>query len=166
MRKRLLELLFCLASALALWAVFGAATASPYTIDTPYDYPVKPGTPEWLQYANVLGRRRACEVPEEILTHMTTEALLQTVLDYPFLGDMYAFNTMEMGYETVKRRFRGLQELESRPDCLEVLGRRCEETALLTEEEKELEDYLAERLYSLISTIAAAPEAEEPQPRS
>lgn len=160
MRKRFPELLFCLASALSLWAVFTAATASPYTIDTPYDYPVKPGTPEWLQYANVLGRRRACEVPEEILTHMTTEALLQTVLDYPFLGDMYAFNTMEMGYETVKRRFRGLQELESRADCLEVLGRRCEEIALLTEEEQTLEDNMAMQMYGIILEKAAGPEAE------
>lgn len=160
MRSKVLNVLFCAASALSLWAVFTAATASPYTIDTPYDYPVRPGTPEWLQYANVLGRRRACEVPEEILTHMTTEALLQTVLDYPFMVDMYAFNTMEMGYETVKRRFRGLQELESRPDCLKVLGRRCEEIALLTEKEKEWEDFLAERLYDIISYMSAAPEAE------
>ncbi|MCI9555335.1 MAG: hypothetical protein HFF53_00140 [Lawsonibacter sp.] len=160
MRHKGWTLLFAAASALALWAVFGAATASPYTIDTPYDYPVKPGTPEWLQYANVLGRRRACEVPEEILTHMTTEALLQTVLDYPFLGDMYAFNTMEMGYETVKRRFRGLQELESRADCLEVLGRRCEEIALLTEEEQTLENNMAMQMYGIILEKAAGPEAE------
>lgn len=93
MRKRLPELLFCLASALALWAVFGAATASLYTIDTPYDYPVKPGTPEWLQYANVLGRR-------------------------------------------------------------------CEEIALLTEEEQTLEDNMAMQMYGIILEKAAGPEAE------
>ena len=53
---------------------------------------------------------------------MATDALLQTVLDYPFLSDIYAFNTMKMGYEAVRKHCNSLREFETRPDHMEVLS--------------------------------------------
>ena len=98
MRNRMTTLLFCISSLLALWAVaVSKPPASSYTIDTPYEFPILPGTQEWIDLGDTLARRRACQVPDEILQHMTTDALLQTVLDYPFLSDMYAFNSFEQG---------------------------------------------------------------------
>lgn len=149
MRNRIITVLFCAASVLTLWAVAAAKPASPYTIDTPYEYPVVPGTPEWLSYATVIGRRKACQVPDEILEHMTTDALLQTVLDYPFLSDMYAFNTIEMGYEAVRKHCNSLREFENRPDCLETLSRYCQANYSLSKKESTLKDHMAETLYWL-----------------
>ena len=52
---------------------------------------------------------------------MTTRALAETVMDYPFLIDMYAYGDTSLGYEVVSETFNGLAELESRPDALSTL---------------------------------------------
>lgn len=149
MRNRIITVLFCAASILSLWAVAAAKPVSPYTIDTPYEYPYVPGTQEWIGLGNTLARRRACQVPDEILQHMTTDALLLTVLDYPFLNDIYAFNTIQMGYEAVRKHCNSLREFETRPDCLDALSRYCQANYALSKREPALEDYMAEQLYWL-----------------
>lgn len=144
MRNRIITVLFCAASILALWAVAAFKPTSPYTIDTPYEYPYVPGTQEWIDLGSTSARRRASQVPDEVLEHMTTDALLQTVLDYPFLSDMYAFNTIEIGYEAVKKHCNSLREFENRPDCLEALSQyrqACYSLNRLT-----LKDYMADTL--------------------
>ena len=153
MRNRVTIILFCAASILSLWAVAAAKPVSPYTIDTPYEYPYVPGTQEWIGLGNTLARRRACQVPDEILQHMTTDALLLTVLDHPFLSDMYAFNSIEQGYVVVRRRFADLQEFERRPDYLDVLSQYCEKNASLAEDEKTFENRTAEHLYYIYTGI-------------
>lgn len=149
MRNRIITAIFCAASILSLWAVAAFKPASPYTIDTPYEYPYVPGTQEWIDLGNTSARRRASQVPDEALEHMTTGALLRTVLDYPFLSDMYAFNTIEMGYEAVKTHCNSLREFEARPDCLEALSRYCQANYSLSKKEPALKDYMAEQLYWL-----------------
>lgn len=92
-----------------------------YTINAPYEYPIKPGTEEWKLITNRIERAEKCQIPEDILSRMTTEALAKTVLEYPFMVDMYAWNTTSVGYQVIKSEFNGLQELEMRPDGLETL---------------------------------------------
>lgn len=153
MKKSLGKILVILFTTCLLLVVLGA-TESPspeYTIDTPYEYPVVPGTQEWIDLGNVFRRRDACQIPEDILHKMTTDALFQTILDYPFLGDIYAFNTYQIGYETVKRRFNGLQEFENRPDYMDVLLGYCQESYSLDENEKSLKDYMAEKMLLVLS---------------
>lgn len=153
LKKTLKQTLFLL-SIICLFILVMGATDNPapqYTIDTPYEYPILPGTQEWLDLGDVFARRKACQIPDEILHNMTTDALFQTVLDYPFLSTIYAFDTIEMGYEANKRQFNGLQELETRPDFLAVLSQYCLESYSLEEDEKTLKDYMAERIYSLFS---------------
>ena len=65
--------------------------SAPYSIDTPYSYPVVPGTEEWGERKNLYAKIKACQVPEAILDNRTTEALFQTVLDYPFT--FYSINS-------------------------------------------------------------------------
>ena len=148
MRSKMLTILFCAASLLALWAVAASRPpASPYTIDIPYEFPVVPGTQEWIDLGDIFARRKACEVPDDIIQNMTTDALLQTVLRHPFFSDMYAFNSLEQGYVVVRRRFSDLREFERRPDYLDVLTQYCEASSALPEKERNLEDYMADSLY-------------------
>lgn len=149
MRNRIMTVLFCAASILSLWAVAAAKPVSPYTIDTPYEYPYVPDTQEWADLGDTLARRQASQVPDEVLEHMTTGALLQTVLDYPFLSDMYAFNTIEIGYKAVRNHCNSLWEFETRPDYLEALSRYCQANYSFSKKERTLEDSMAERLYWL-----------------
>ena len=154
MRIRIMTVLFCAASILSLWAVAAAKPPeSPYTIDTPYEFPVVPGTQEWIDMSDTLARRKACEVPDEIIQHMTTDALFLTVLNHPFLSDMYAFNSVEQGYVVVRRRFADLREFERRPDYLDVLSQYCETRFSLPEEEKTFEDRMADTLYYIYTGI-------------
>lgn len=92
-----------------------------YYIDQVYEYPVLPGSEEWKEFDNHVDKMNACMIPEEILCHMTTEALLETVLAYPLLGNMFIWDTTQEGYEFVLRNFNGLQELMERDDLAVVL---------------------------------------------
>lgn len=148
MRDKIAAIIFCAASVLALWAVAVSKPPAPlYTIDTPYEFPVVPGTQEWINMGSTITRRKACEVPDEIIQNMTTDALLLTVLNHPFLSDMYAFNSIEQGYVVVRRRFADLREFERRPDYLDVLSQYCEAHFPLPEDEKTFEDRMADILY-------------------
>ena len=95
--------------------------ASPTQIDTPYVYPLQPGTPEWKATISRMERAAACQIPEDILPAMTTRALAETVLNYPFMVDLYVWNTTSIGFQALLEDFNGLRELVSRPDGLEVL---------------------------------------------
>ncbi len=147
MRSRIMTILFCAVSALALWAVVASKPVSPYTIDTPYEYPYVPGTQEWIDLGSTRARREASQVPEDSLEHMTTEALLLTVLDYPFIADMCLFDHIQMGYEAVREHCNSLREFESRPDYLDVLSRYCEMSSSRSESGRTFRDMVAETLY-------------------
>ena len=69
-----------------------------YDIDEPYVYPIVPGTPEWVALDSRVTKGQVCQIPEDILSRMTTSALLETVLDYPLLGDIYAWNSYDQGF--------------------------------------------------------------------
>ena len=95
--------------------------ANAYDIDEPYTYPIVPGTPEWAALDNRITKGEVCQIPEDILSRMTTAALLETVLDYPLLGDIYAWNSPEQGFSMLLNSFNGLSELVDRPDFAQVL---------------------------------------------
>ncbi len=94
-----------------------------YLITQPYDYPIKPGTDTWNSFESRVEKIQACEIPDEILKNMTTEALTETVMNYPLLIDMLAFPSKEAGYQAIYRVFNGLKELDSRADALVKLSK-------------------------------------------
>ena len=76
-------LLNCFAFALPITA--DANVQNPYYITEPYEYPIVPGTDEWRNLNSLYDMVQACAVPQEVLEHMTTHALAETVLNYPFM---------------------------------------------------------------------------------
>ena len=60
-------------------------------------------------------------VPEAELETMSTETLLLTTLDYPFLVDIYLFDSYREGYNKLKSANNVIGELISRRDMTEVL---------------------------------------------
>ncbi len=75
---------------------------------------------DWLHLSRD-ERIESCQIPEDIVDSMSTETLLESVLDYPFMIDMLAFNTYEEGYERVKSEFPALQELIERDNLSSAL---------------------------------------------
>lgn len=82
-----------------------------------YDFPIKPGTPEWQALNSHEEMVRACQIPEATLQSMSTAGLVETVLNYPLLGDMIAYNSFQEGFNTMASEFNGLAELLQRPEA-------------------------------------------------
>jgi hypothetical protein len=101
--------------------------AASYSIDEAWIYPVRPDMDEWESYIRPEQKLKASYVPKDILKSMTTRALVETVLTYPLLIDMYAFNTEYIGYKAVSSNFYGLPELASRTDAITTLKNYIEE---------------------------------------
>ena len=90
-------------------------------IDTPYVYPIQPGTEEWVKLGSLDAKIDACKVDPELMNSMTTEVLLETVLDYPPLINLYAYTDMQQAIGVVSKNFDGLQILHDREDTAECI---------------------------------------------
>lgn len=102
---------------------FAAESTIPqYKINDPYVYPVKPGMDEWLKLDDHVKKIEACQIPTDILSNMSTDALIETVLSYPLLPEMYAWDSPANGYNAIKSQFNGLKELSIRTDATEKLS--------------------------------------------
>ncbi len=85
-------------------------------IDTPYDFPIKPGTEKWKEFKTGKEMVDACQIPVEILQNLSTDALAETCLNYPLALDYSAYNDERVGIKHIINDFNGLQELAKRPD--------------------------------------------------
>ena len=88
-----------------------------YSINEAYKYPILPGTKEWNEYDSTMKRVEACKVPMEILEEMSTEALVETIVTYPYFTNVTAWDTLEMGVEALNEQFGGIKELLTREDA-------------------------------------------------
>ncbi len=117
-----IPLAICLTGAAALpSAATETETQSAYPITEAYAYKVLPGSEEWESFYTAEQKLEACYVPTELMEQMTTEALVETILNYPLLVDMYVYNSIELGIQAVSSHFGGIEELMTRPDAMEVL---------------------------------------------
>lgn len=99
-------------------------------IDVPYQFPVVPGMDEWKSLKTFEEKLAVSQIPEDILTRMTTDALFKTVLNYPLAASLFVHDTIDdpyRSYEVVKEEFNGLAELDKRlsdqpQEVLEILA--------------------------------------------
>lgn len=76
-----------------------------------YEFPVKSGTEEWKQFETIEKRIAALQIPEDVLTRISTEGLLETCLEFPYLLDILHGNHMQHGFEALMTEFNGFREL-------------------------------------------------------
>lgn len=82
-----------------------------------WDYPVKPGTPEWATFLTHAEKVAAIQVPEDVLNALTTEELVEVCLNYPLYGDIFAYNSLQDGLrQNILVCSNGIRELYRRPD--------------------------------------------------
>ncbi len=85
-----------------------------------YQYPLVPGTDEWKSYEG--NRKEACIIPEDVLATISTEGLLESLLNKPFMvTDYYAYDNRQDGFNHLKELFPGIGEFLSRPDVFSVI---------------------------------------------
>ena len=123
MKPRLLSL--CLIATLLLGtsaiALEEATNQTEDVVTEAYEYTVVPGSKEWESFYKPEQKLAASYVSPDLMKRMTTEALVETVLNYPLLVDMYAYDTIEIGIQAVSTYFGGITELMTRDDAATVL---------------------------------------------
>ena len=122
-----------------------------YLICTPYDYSLKPGTNEWLE-SDPETRRSMSYLSLDYARLMTTDALFITVLEYPFLADIFAFDSLQYGVDLVKDFFPPLRELLDRSDASNIISGYCYECSNKGDIYNDIE-YLTETKYFLAKSL-------------
>ncbi|WP_379145891.1 hypothetical protein [Paenibacillus sp. sgz500992] len=150
------SLLFCLAvpAAFANSVSEDETLNNGYSITDAYEYPLQIDTGEWKEIQSSEEKVKVSQIPESILYNMTTEALVETVMNYPLMVTMYAFDTEQAGFNAVYSTFNGLQELTKRSDAAFELERYRSNTALLktTDTKIIVQSYYAETLLAAIGS--------------
>lgn len=90
-------------------------------LNIPYSFPVKPGSDEWKKKVLTVPPWELCQIPNEVLTNLTTLALVRTCLAYPMRGDIALFDNPTNGLSSVLEKFNGLKELYTRYDAVQPL---------------------------------------------
>lgn len=150
LQKTLKTLLVCWCIAFTLLVSASAAEV----ITEKYKFPIVPGMPEWSEFESVTEMREACQVPEEILENMTTEALVQTAMDHPFLTDLYFYDTLQDGFDSLAESSNVVAELLQRDDAAEALFNEYN-TIQISDENTDFLDFAAPRF---LETALCQPE--------
>lgn len=93
-----------------------------------YEYPVQPGTVAWEALQSHEDMIRVTQVEVSLLASMSDAGLLQTVLNYPLLGDVLAYNSPQQGFDAIRSQFDGMRELLERERAAKLLLRRYQQT--------------------------------------
>lgn len=86
----------------------------------PFEFPITPNSKEWGNYSSVQ-LKEMLNIPLSTAEKMDTAALLKMVLEYPFMIDIYAYDTIEQGFKGLSLEFNGAAVLLQRPDLAKNL---------------------------------------------
>ena len=90
--------------------------------DGEYQFPVDTSDTEvWESLDSHEEMLDTCNIPDEVLKKMSTEELLNLVLEYPLLIDITAYDSWNDGLEALAEDFNGIRELLNREDGAEQL---------------------------------------------
>lgn len=96
-------------------------------------------------------RLESCAVSQAEVKGMTISALVETVINYPYLLNIYAYNSIDEGIQMVSSYFPGLPELVSRSDGAEALQAYCNQKAQMqSDNDSDLDVYNALRIQHYI----------------
>lgn len=82
-----------------------------------WDYPVKPGSKEWLNIEDYFKRFELLNIPAPLLKKISTEELVKSCLNYPEYRLIFTRNDLQSGYNFIRSMFNGFVELETRSDA-------------------------------------------------
>lgn len=77
-----------------------------YVFDTIYE------SKDWKNM-NHAQRAEALNIPEKTLKSLSTEGLIETLIQYPLRTDIFAYHSLEEGIQAVSVQFNGLKEVLS-----------------------------------------------------
>lgn len=87
---------------------------------TYYEYPITINSADWFEYS-VLEKVEMLKIPQAVLEKMSDDAVVQAVLDYPYLVDIFAYNDIQEGYESFANYCSAFGELLKRDSAIQLL---------------------------------------------
>lgn len=75
----------------------------------------------WKTYQTTAEMRAAVHLDEDVLKDKSTEEVLRATLEYPLIGDLFAFSTTELAVRRVSEHCTALRILVQREDVYSVL---------------------------------------------
>lgn len=88
--------------------------------------------PEWSASSRK-DRGEKLQLPEEWLKNMTTSALVDAVVGYPYFTDFLFYNDVQSFMDVLYNTFNGMRELADRPDVATVLLQKYKDETVLTD---------------------------------
>lgn len=82
-----------------------------------YEFPITPKSEIWRTFTTHQQMVNVCIIPMDTLKKMSTKNLIDCYLNYPLLFDVFAFNNIQQGFNSLHANFNGLQELFIREDA-------------------------------------------------
>jgi hypothetical protein len=84
--------------------------------DLVWDYPVKLFTEEWEQIKTTEERFGICQIPEDVLSSLSTEDLTDICMEYPLLVADFLYSSRDRILDSLFNHFNGFRELFQRED--------------------------------------------------
>lgn len=75
----------------------------------------------WKTFQTLEEMQSACQIPDDVLSNLSTEELVQICMDYPLFGNYLAYDNETFGIKKVMAGFNGFTELKKRTDAAEKL---------------------------------------------
>lgn len=151
----ILSFLMAISSNIYAYAAYDIDESS---VQKDYQYKITSDCAEWKTLNSHDEMVAACQIADDELQEMTTDMLVSAYLNYPLLGDMYAYNTIETGFAALRKQCNALDELLTREDVGEVLLKRYENIKLCDLYSANRVSYNAFIAPSALEILAAQPE--------
>lgn len=119
--KRFLSVLLSVTMVFTLSAPVFAMDNENTVENVEFHYPITPEMDEWKNFQTLDEMIEACQIPDEILSQLSTENLIDAILNYPLAINIFAYDTPKDGMNQLLLYFNGLQELEKRPDAAKLM---------------------------------------------
>jgi hypothetical protein len=75
--------------------------------NTPYEFPIKPESAKWQSFKSVDDMYKACQIPTDTLSNLSTKALIQTCLNYPASAVLLIHNLPNKGLRSGNKNLMG-----------------------------------------------------------
>jgi hypothetical protein len=92
-----------------------------FALDDIYNYPVRPGMEEWGNLKTGEEMLEACQIPRDTLDKMSSQAIVQAILDHPLAYDVLHRRQYQMDFESTFFQNNAYFELTKRKDAGEAI---------------------------------------------
>ncbi|MBT2287412.1 hypothetical protein J7E78_28385 [Paenibacillus polymyxa] len=82
-----------------------------------FEYKITPSDQEWAKLSNKQEMLDATRIPIDVLKKMTTEEVVNAVINYPLVINIYAYDSYEAGLKALAEDSDAFRELLTRPDA-------------------------------------------------